>query len=196
MGENIIKTNSNYYKKNVLKIKHNVEPEEFKKFLLSLSKKSLRNFNPFGVITKKNVKGILNNEIKRKDKIKFFSYFQNHLIAYSFLIKFEKLTKKHNSILGMIITDKWQKKGFGEKVCSHMIKYAWQKKYEKIWLTVFLDNMAGIKLYKKCGFSVEGVFMEDEKLRGVKRNVVSMAIFRNSKDTTKRRNAIIKKLRV
>ena len=185
-----------YAKKDVLKIKHSVKSEEFKKFLLRLSKKNLLNFNHFGVITKKNVEEILNNEIKRKDKIKYFSYFQNHLIAYSFLTKFEKPTKRHNSILGMIIVDEWQRKGFGIKICSHMIKHAWQKKYEKIWLTVFLDNAAAIKLYKKCGFEVEGVFLDDEKFRGVKRNVISMAIFRNSKYTAKRRNKIIKKLRV
>ena len=185
-----------YAKKDVLKIKHSVKSEEFKKFLLRLSKKNLLNFNHFGVITKKNVEEILNNEIKRKDKIKYFSYFQNHLIAYSFLTKFEKPTKRHNSILGMVIVDEWQRKGFGIKICSHMIKHAWQKKYEKIWLTVFLDNAVGIKLYKKCGFEVEGVFLDDEKFRGVKRNVISMAIFRNSKDTVKRRNKIIKKLRV
>jgi len=184
------------HRKDELKIKHNVESKEFREFLLRLSKKSLQNFNPFGVITKKNVDDILEKEIKRKDKIKFFSYFQNQLVAYSFLTKFEKPTKKHNSILGIIIADKWQKKGFGKKICSYMIKNAWQKKYEKIWLTVFLDNISGIKLYKKCGFEVEGIFMEDEKLGDTKRDVISMAIFRNSKNTTKRRNGIMKKLRV
>ena len=69
-----------YAKKDVLKIKHSVKSEEFKKIHLRLSKKNLLNLNHFGVITKKNVEEILNNEIKRKDKIKYFSYFQNHAI--------------------------------------------------------------------------------------------------------------------
>ena len=180
----------------MLKIKHSVKSNEFEDFLLTLSKKSLQNFNPFGIITKKNVKKISNNEIKRNNKIKFFSYYQNSLVAYSFLTKFDKPTKKHNCILGILISDGWQKKGFGEEICFNMIKYGWQKKYEKIWLTVFQDNIAGVKLYKKCGFEIEGVFIEDEKLGIGKRNVVSMAIFKNSKNTSKERNKIFKKLMV
>jgi RimJ/RimL family protein N-acetyltransferase len=77
-----------------------------------------------------------------------------------------------------------------------MIKYAWQKKYEKIWLTVFFDNLGGIKLYKKCGFEVEGIFLDDEKLFGLKRNVVSMAIFKNSRNSVRKRNNIMKKLMI
>jgi len=178
----------------MLKIKHTIKSNELEDFLLTLSKTSLQNFNPFGIITKRNVKKIAENEIKRKDKIKFFSYYQNNLIAYSFLTKFDKPTKKHNCILGIIISDKWQKKGFGKEICFNMIKYGWQKKYEKIWLTVFQDNIAGIKLYKKCGFDIEGVFLQDEKDGKRKRNVVSMAIFKNSENTIKERNEIFKKL--
>jgi RimJ/RimL family protein N-acetyltransferase len=183
-------------KKKDLKIKSTIKADDFTRFLLSLNKKSLKNFNPFGIIVDKNIKKIVNTEIKRKDKIKFYSYFQNELVAYSFLTKFEKPTKKHNSILGIIIADKWQRKGFGEEICHHMIKYAWQRKYEKIWLSVFEDNIAGVKLYKKCGFEVEGIFIDDEKLGKRKRDVVSMAIFKNSKNTIKKRNGIIKKMMI
>jgi len=182
--------------KNILKIKYNTKPKDFEKFLISLNKKSLQNFNHFGKINKKNIKKIVIDEIERKDKIKFFSYFENELIGYSFLSKFDKFTKKHNCVLGMVITDKWQKKGFGQEICSYMIKYAWQKKYEKIWLTVFFDNLGGIKLYKKCGFEVEGIFLNDEKLFGLKRTVVSMAIFKNSRNSVKKRNNIMKKLMI
>jgi RimJ/RimL family protein N-acetyltransferase len=182
------------HKKNALKIKHIVKSKEFEKFLISLSKKTLQNFNPFGKITKKNIKKIVLSESRREDKINFFSSFENELIGYSFLTKFEKPTKKHNCILGMVITDKWQKKGFGQKICLHMIKYAWQKKYDKIWLTVFSDNLDGVKLYQKCGFEIEGIFIDDEKSLRSKRNVVSMAIFKNSKDSVKKRNGIMKKL--
>ena len=160
-----------------------VNPDDFKKFLLSLSPQTLKTFNPFGAIKNTNVICIVKKELGRNDKVKFFSYVEGKLIAYSFLTKFEKSTKKHSCILGIVVGDVWQKKGLGKQICKHMIKYAWKNKFKKIWLTVFLDNMYAIKFYKHLGFEVEGVFIYDEKLMKKYRDVVSMAIFKNAGDT-------------
>lgn len=160
-------------------------------FLSELNKRTTTNFNHFGTITKQNAMVIARKELDRKDKIKFFSYLDDQLIAYSFLTKFEKFTKKHNCILGIVISSKWQKKGFGIKICRTMIKTAWLKNYKKIWLTVFSDNLTAIKLYKKLGFEVEGVFINDELIKSKNIDVLSMALFKTGIDNSKKRNKIL-----
>jgi len=177
-----------------LHIKNNVSQHVFKKFLLELSAKTLYHFNPFGKINSQTVNSIVKNELIRKDKIKFFSFIDNELIAYSYLIKFEKPSKKHNCILGIVVADKWQKKGFGRKICEHMICHAWKKNFSKIWLTVFADNRNGLNLYKSLGFEIEGIFMDDEIIHKKKRTVISMAIFKNSSINYQKRKQIWKQL--
>ena len=177
-----------------LRIRNKVGVNDFKKFLFELSENTLNNFNPFGKITQKNVDSIVDKELKRKDKIKFFSYLKKNLIAYSFLTKFEKPTKLHNCILGIVIADPGQSKGFGKMICLHMVEYAWRKGFKKIWLTVFFDNVKAINLYKRLGFEIEGIFIDDEISGGKKRDVVSMAIFKNSKNKSKNRKILWKRL--
>jgi len=177
-----------------LYIKNIITPHVFKKFLLELSPKTLYHFNPFGKINSQTVNSIVKNELTRKDKIKFFSIIDNELISYSYLSKFEKPSKKHNCILGIVIADKWQKQGFGKKICKHMIHRAWKNHFSKIWLTVFADNPIGLKLYNSLGFEIEGIFMDDEIIRKKKRQVISMAIFKNSPKNYQKRKKIWKQL--
>ncbi len=173
-----------------LKISHKSSPKLLKEFLLKLEKQTKHNFNPFGRITNSNITLIVKKELESKDKIKFFSYYDDELIAYSYLTKFEKYSKKHNCILGIVISDNWQGHGFGKEICNYMIKYAWNRKYTKIWLTVFADNSLAINMYKSLGFDVEGIFMNDELSLDKNRHVVSMAIFKNKKNYSKRRKKI------
>jgi len=179
---------------NSLKIINKTSSKIFCEFLLTLEKKTLYNFNPFGKITSSNVASIVEKELSNKDRIKFFTFYENKLIAYSYLTKFQKNSKKHNCILGIVITDKLQGEGFGAKICKHMINYAWKKQFEKIWLTVFDNNIPAICLYKSLGFKIEGIFMNDEKYLKKPRHVISMAIFKNKHDYTNRRKKIWRNL--
>ena len=164
---------------NNLRISQRANKEKFKKFLLGLGKSSQDTFNHFGIINKKTVNNIVKRELSRKDKIKFYTYVDNKLIGYSFLTKFEKIQKKHNCILGIVVLDLFQNKGFGKKICKHMIKTAWKKGLTKIWLNVFYDNVNAFNLYKSLGFEIEGVFLNDEIQNKKNRHVVSMAILKN-----------------
>lgn len=175
-----------------IKISDSSSINDFKNFLLNLSENSLLSFNHFGNITRENVEKIVEKELNRKDKIKFFSFINNKLISYSFLTLFEKATKKHNCILGIIVDDLYQNKGFGKEICKEMIKKGWNNNLEKIWLTVQLENKKAIKLYKSLGFNVEGVFLDDEEEKGKYQTIVSMAIFKNQKFSFKDRLKIWK----
>ena len=180
--------------KDQLSFKSQTSPLLFKKFLLSLTPKTLSKFTNFGKITIKNVDNIVKNELSSSDKIKFFSFLNNELIGYSFLIKFDKSSKKHNCILGIVLADNWQKKGFGKQICQHMIKMAWENKIEKIWLTVYQDNLDAYNMYKKIGFEVEGIFLYDEKFSGKFKHKISMAIFKNHLNNNTKRKNILKNL--
>lgn len=164
---------------NNLRISQRASKEKFIEFLLGLGKSSQDTFNHFGIINKKTVNDIVKRELNRKDKIKFFSFVNNRLIGYSFLTKFDKPTKKHNCILGIVVLDIFQNKGFGKKICKHMIKTAWKKNLSKIWLNVFYDNESAFSLYKSLGFEIEGVFLNDEIKNKKNRHVISMAILKN-----------------
>ena len=177
-----------------LQILRKTSSKILKEFLLKLGKETKQNFNPLGRLTLSNIDLIVKEELNSKDKIKFFSYCGDELIAYSYLTKFKKYSKRHNCILGIVISDNWQGKGFGKKICNYMIKYAWNRKYNKIWLTVFANNLLAINMYKSLGFEIEGVFMNDEFSSGKNRHVVSMAIFKNKKNYTGDRKKIWNKM--
>ncbi len=164
---------------NTFQIIHTAPKNQLKKFLLDLKPKTKTQFSHFGNITEKNVNSIVEYELKRDDKIKFFTLLDDKLISYSFLTKFDKPSKKSNCILGIVLGDKWQGKEFGKKICQYMINYAWKKHYRKIWLTVYNDNTRAIELYRSLGFEIEGIFMYDEESEGTSRHVISMAIFKN-----------------
>lgn len=170
-----------------LRIRETVEPEKLKEFLLGLSKDSLYTFNHFGDIRRSNVDDIVSNELARKDKLKFFASINNEVVTYGFLTLFDKPTKKHNCILGIVVGDRWQGRGLGMAVCKHMIKGAWRAGLEKVWLNVHSDNPRAIHLYKSLGFEIEGVFMADEIVKDGARHIVSMAIFRNMRYGKKKR---------
>jgi ribosomal-protein-alanine N-acetyltransferase len=175
-----------------LKISPKCENKQFEKMLLELSQKTLDNFTYFGKITKKNVKEIVLSELKDKDKNRFFIYLENELIAYGFLAKFSRKTKTHVCTYGIVIGDKWQGMGFGQQICKHMINVAWKKKFEKIWLTTYYDNKSAFKIYKKLGFKVEGIFINEEKISGKPRHVISMGLFKNGENIQKIRQNINK----
>ena len=168
--------------------------KKFKDFLLLLSKNSQNTFNHFGKINKKNIDSIVKKELKRKDKIKFFTFLNDELAGYGFLTKFEKYSKKHNCILGIVVSDSYQNKGLGKIICEQMIKNAWKKGLKKIWLNVHYDNPRAFNLYKSLGFQIEGLFVSDERIKGIDRHIVSMGLIKNKSFTLNDRVKLCKKL--
>ena len=110
------------------------------------------------------------------------------------MTKFSRKAKSHVCTYGIVIGDKWQGQGYGLKICDHMIKIAWKKGFEKIWLTTYFENMAAFTIYKKLGFEVEGIFLNEEKLDGKNRHVISMGLFKNKREIKKIRQRVINSL--
>ena len=162
-----------------IEIRYSVIREDLRKFLLDISDQTQLTFNYFGEISLDSIDKILQKELSRKDKLQFFTFLENKLIGYSFLSLFEKSTKKHNCILGIVVEDECQNKGYGKRICEKMIEDAWKNGFKKIWLTVHHKNKKSIKLYKSLGFEVEGIFMNDEIIEGEYQNIISMAKFKD-----------------
>ena len=63
----------------------------------------------------------------------------------------------HTVYLGSFTIKKdFQGKGFGKKILEYIKVYASEQHKIRIELTVDIDNMSAIALYKKSGFDVEG----------------------------------------
>ena len=62
-----------------------------------------------------------------------------------------------------------------------MISTAWKQGFKKIWLTTYFDNKSAFEIYQKLGFIVEGIFINEEKLNGKYRHVISMGLFKIKK---------------
>lgn len=70
---------------------------------------------------------------------------------------FSNRRRSHAAQLGMIVSEEYQAKGIGSALLSEMLRFAddWLA-VKRIELEVYTDNDAGIALYKKFGFDIEG----------------------------------------
>ena len=68
-----------------------------------------------------------------------------------------KPRRRHVGYIGMAVRDDWQGKGVGKALVKAVIDWAdnWLN-LTRLELDVFVDNTPAIRLYEKCGFSVEG----------------------------------------
>jgi putative acetyltransferase len=65
--------------------------------------------------------------------------------------------RRHAGEIGMAVRDDWQGKGVGTALMEAALDLAdnWLN-LTRLELTVYVDNAAGIALYKKFGFEIEG----------------------------------------
>jgi len=63
---------------------------------------------------------------------------------------------QHNCEFGMGILKKYRQKGIGKKLVQCILDWAHEKKLMRVELNVFSNNLAGIALYTRMGFSEDG----------------------------------------
>ncbi len=99
-------------------------------------------------------------------------------IGSTFLRDIDKVAKKAE--FGIFIGERRAHgKGYGTKACKLICEYGFSELgLNKISLRVFEKNEGAIKSYKKAGFKVEGIFIDDAFLDGEYINTVFMAIFK------------------
>lgn len=85
-----------------------------------------------------------------------------------------------NAHLGILIGDKnfWNK-GVGFQACDMLIRHAFAHMgINKIWLSVFSNNIPAYKLYQKLGFVTEGVLKKHVCINGELYDKILMSVFK------------------
>ena len=83
---------------------------------------------------------------------------------------------RHIGELGMGVHKDYRRLGLGERLAKAVIEKAVENGLERIELEVFASNTAAINLYKKLGFTIEGVHKHGRKIDGKYDDVISMAL--------------------
>jgi ribosomal protein S18 acetylase RimI-like enzyme len=82
---------------------------------------------------------------------------------------------KHTLYLVIGIVKDYRGKGIGTQLFSEMEKWAMEHKIHRLELTVNAENKAGIALYKKMGFEIEGTKRDSLCIEGIFVNEYYMA---------------------
>jgi RimJ/RimL family protein N-acetyltransferase len=83
----------------------------------------------------------------------------------------------HRGFLGMGLAKDFRGKGLGTQLLNCTLSHAKTIGIEKVELTVYTDNLAAIRLYKKCGFQEIGVIKHYRKLNGRYFDCLEMELF-------------------
>ena len=83
----------------------------------------------------------------------------------------------HRGFLGMGLIKDYRGRGLGTQLLTKALKHSKEIGLEKIELSVYTDNTAAIKLYKKMGFTEIGIVKHYRKLNGRYFDCVEMEMF-------------------
>lgn len=94
--------------------------------------------------------------------------------------------RKHAGQIGMAVRDDFQGKGIGTMLLHAATEMTdnWLN-IQRLELDVFVDNEPAIKLYKKCGFEIEGIHKQFAYRDGEYVDVYSMARLKPEKISRK-----------
>ncbi|MFB7142181.1 GNAT family N-acetyltransferase [Gottfriedia sp. NPDC056225] len=78
------------------------------------------------------------------------------LVGYAFAIGSTAIRKKHSVYLAIGILEEYTGKGIGTKLFQSIEEWAIKLGISRLELTVVKQNEAGVGLYKKMGYEIEG----------------------------------------
>ncbi|PAD21332.1 GNAT family N-acetyltransferase [Terribacillus saccharophilus] len=81
---------------------------------------------------------------------------KDKLIGYLIAIGGSVNRTKHSAYLVIGMLQDYRGKGIGKKLFDNVIKWALKHNLSRLELTVVTENEAGVTLYKKMGFDIEG----------------------------------------
>ncbi|MEZ4774161.1 MAG: GNAT family N-acetyltransferase [Bacteroidia bacterium] len=73
---------------------------------------------------------------------------------------------RHNVLLAVGVREDYRRKGIGSWLFTEIEKWAWAHNIRRMELIVLSQNKAGIGLYRKMGFQIEGTKRESYLLDG------------------------------
>lgn len=116
---------------------------------------------------------------------------RNQDIGTAFLKSIDLENKKAE--FGIFIGEEYALgKGFGKRATSLVLKYAFENlKLNRIYLSVFADNIAAINAYRNSGFRTEGILIEDHLRFDSYADIMVMGITRKMWKTDSFRETLI-----
>ncbi|RLQ92464.1 GNAT family protein [Planomicrobium sp. Y74] len=88
------------------------------------------------------------------------------LKGYLFIIGNNAQRKSHSVYLAIGIRESSRGQGVGTRLFEQLDAWAIEKKIRRLELTVMIHNRAGIALYQKAGFKIEGIKKNSLKVNG------------------------------
>jgi RimJ/RimL family protein N-acetyltransferase len=94
--------------------------------------------------------------------------YEGEIIGNIDLTGHQRKVMKHTAVIGMGMLADWRNTGLGTALLSELIQWAKENPIlELIWLQVYTENKAALKLYKKMGFQENGTiknfFKQDDR---------------------------------
>ncbi|MBD1381466.1 GNAT family N-acetyltransferase [Metabacillus arenae] len=108
----------------------------------------------------KSIKEQENSEI-------FVADIHNKIVGYLFAIGGQLKKNRHCVYIAIGILSEFSRQGIGTNLFMQMEKWAKEQNVHRLELTVVNENQAGIALYQKMGFEVEGIKHHSLKINGV-----------------------------
>lgn len=100
----------------------------------------------------------INSCLINKNSLLLIAEFHNAIIGNIDLTGNQRKLMEHTAVIGMRMLNEWRNTGLGTALLSNVIEWAKQNEIlEIIWLQVYTENTAGLTLYKKMGFSENGI---------------------------------------
>ena len=97
------------------------------------------------------------------------------LIGYLIAIGGSVMRTKHSAYLVIGIIEEYRGKGIGRHLFQNLMKWAPEHHISRLELTAVTENEAGVALYKKVGFEIEGTKRNSLVIQGKSFNEYFMA---------------------
>ena len=109
-------------------------------------------------LTIEQEKDWINSFLLNKNSLLLVAEYNNQLVGNIDLTGNQRKLMEHTAVIGMGMLKEWRNTGLGTALLSNVIEWARKNEIlEVIWLQVYTENAAGLKLYKKMGFSENGI---------------------------------------
>lgn len=100
----------------------------------------------------------INSFLINKNSLLLIAEYKNDIIGNIDLTGNQRKLMEHTAVIGMGILKEWRHTGLGTALLTNAIEWSKQNDIlEVIWLEVYTENSAGLTLYRKMGFSENGI---------------------------------------
>lgn len=100
----------------------------------------------------------INSFLMNDNSLLLVAEYDNQIIGNIDLTGSQREIMQHTAVIGMGMLLEWRNTGLGSVLLDTAIEWAKQNEIlELLWLQVYTENTAGLKLYKKMGFVENGI---------------------------------------